>query len=147
MILAAQVITLLWLFDHCCQHTEMREGGYNQAAGLKFTLYRQCEDGHVATPPNDLSPKKEGYKNGGRQVVGWRSGRCKSWPPLSGLTILMWTPARPLLNCAKLICSSRHILYANTTVLSTQGACREAGGGLMGLDALQGDEMRVGCDG
>lgn len=147
---AAQVVTSLWLFDHCCQHTEMREGGYNPGAGLKFTLYRQSEDGHVTTPPNDLSQKKEIKKDrkmGGDRVQGGRSGRCKSWPPFSGLTILMWTPPRPLLNCAKLIWRSRHIFYANATVLSTQGACREAGGGLMGLDALQGGEMRMGWDG
>lgn len=128
----------------------MREGGYNPAVGLKFTLYRQREDRRVTTPPNDSSQKEERNKDrkmGGDRVQGGRSGRCKSWPPLSGLTILMWTPPRPLLNCAKLIWRSRHIFYANTTVLSTQGACREAGGGLMGLDALQGGKMRMGWDG
>jgi len=47
-------------------------------------------------------------------------------------------PKRPLLNCAKLIWRSRHIFYANTTVLSIQEPNREVGRGLMGLDALQG---------
>lgn len=57
----------------------------------------------------------------------------------------MWAPPRPLLNCAKLIGTSRHIFYANATVLSTQGPSREAGGGLMGLDALLGGaEMKMG---
>lgn len=50
----------------------------------------------------------------------------------------MWTPQRPLLNCAKLIWRSRHIFYANASVLSTQGASSEAGRGLMGLDARRG---------
>ncbi|KAI4815149.1 hypothetical protein KUCAC02_005311, partial [Chaenocephalus aceratus] len=38
---------------------------------------------------------------------------------------------------SQLIGRSRHILYANATVLSTQGACRETGG-VNGVDALQG---------
>lgn len=124
----------------------MGEGGYNPAAGLKFTLYRLREDGHVTTPQDDSSQKKKKE----RKIERWRQTGCrvggvgcKSWPPLSSLTILMWNPPRPLLNCAKLIWRSRHIFYANANVLSTQGACREAGGGLMGLDALQGGVMRM----
>lgn len=56
---AAQVVTLLWLFDHCCQHTEMRGEGYDPAVRLKFTLHHQREDRHVTTPPNDSSRKKK----------------------------------------------------------------------------------------
>lgn len=48
----------------------------------------------------------------------------------TAFTILMGTLAGPLLNCAKLIWRSSHVLYAN----ATQGA---GGGGLMGLEAQQ----------
>ena len=47
----------------------------------------------------------------------------------AAFTIIMRTPSGPLLNCAKLIWRSSHVLYANAVVLSTQGASGEAGGG------------------
>lgn len=56
-------------------------------------------------------------------------------------------PSKTSIKLCKAHLESRHIFYANTTVLTTQGACREAGGGLMGLDALQGGQMRMGWDG
>lgn len=120
----------------------MRGGGQSPAAGLKFTLPHQREHRHVTTPPNDSA--QEGIKE--MELEKWGETGC-SLLGVGGVshgllteafTILMWTPPRPLLNCAKLIWRSRHIFYANATVLSTQGASREAGGGLMGLDAQQG---------
>lgn len=68
---AAQVVTLLWLFDHCCQHTEMRGEGYDPAVRLKFTLHHQREDRRVTTPPNDSSRKK---KKKGRNKSGKMGG-------------------------------------------------------------------------
>lgn len=90
--------------------------------------------------------KKKDRKMRGGRIYVTGSGRCKSWPPLGGLTILMWTPPRPLLNCAKLIWRSMHIFYANATVLSTQGACREAGRGVNGAWCTVGgrDENGMG---
>lgn len=35
---AVQLATSLWLFDHCCQHAEIRGEGYNPSVGLKVYI-------------------------------------------------------------------------------------------------------------